>query len=182
MPLPLGLKLLLAVLVVTAGVCDVLWRRIPNWLTAPALLSGLVINVALGPGRAPGGKQAAAGAGLAFLVYFGLYLLAGKGAGDVKLMAAVGAIVGWKNWLAIFVFSSLLGGVIALALALAKNRLRQTLFNMGVILWELAHLRSPARRHEELRIESARALTLPHGAVVALGCLFFLGSGWLAGS
>jgi len=180
--LPLVLKLLLASLVVTAGVYDVLWRRIPNWLVSPAFLAGLGLNALLGADYAPGLKEAGIGVGLAFLIYFPLYLLGGMGAGDVKLMAAVAAVVGWKNWLVIFVFSGILGGVIALGIVLTKGRLRQTFWNLGYILWEIAHLRSPRLAGEELDVRSPKALTMPHGAVVALGCLFFLGGGFLLGA
>ncbi|MGB9606394.1 MAG: A24 family peptidase, partial [Bryobacteraceae bacterium] len=168
-PLPLVLKLLLAALVIAAGAYDVLWRRIPNWLVLPAFLLGLGLNALLGADYAPGLKQAAIGVGIAFLVYFPLYLLGGMGAGDVKLMAAIAAITGWKNWLIIFVFSGILGGVIALAVVLTKGRLKQTFWNLGYILWELAHLRSPRRASEEFDIRGAKAVTMPHGAVVALG-------------
>lgn len=180
--LPLVLKLALALLVITAGVYDVLWRRIPNWLVLPGFLLGLGLNALLGSDYAPGLKEAGLGAGLAFLVYFPLYLLGGMGAGDVKLMTAIGAIVGWKNWLVIFIFSGILGGVIALAIVLSKGRLRQTFWNLGYILWELAHLRSPRRSGEEFDVSSGKGLTMPHGAVVALGCLFFLGGGFLIGA
>ncbi|MCS7315304.1 MAG: A24 family peptidase [Bryobacterales bacterium] len=180
--LPLLLKLVLALLVVTAGVYDVLWRRIPNWLVLPGFLLGLGLNALLGADYAPGLKQAGLGAALAFLIYFPLYLLGGMGAGDVKLMTAIGAIVGWKNWLIIFIFSGILGGVIALAIVLSKGRLRQTFWNLGFILWEIAHLRSPRRASAEFDVSSGKGMTMPHGAVVALGCLFFLGGGFLIGA
>lgn len=179
--LPWILKVLLAALVVTAGIYDVLWRRIPNWLVAPALALGLGLNALLGADYAPGFQQAIAGVGLAFLIYFPLYLLGGMGAGDVKLMAAVAAITGWKNWLLIFIFSGILGGLIALGIVLTKGRLRRTLFNLGYILWEIAHFRSPRTASEELDVRSPKAVTMPHGAVVALGCLFYLGGGLLLG-
>ncbi len=179
--LPLILKILLALLVVTAGVYDVLWRRIPNWLVGPAFLLGLGLNALLGSDYAPGIKEAGIGVAVAFGVYFPLYLLGGMGAGDVKLMAAVAAIVGWKNWLVIFIFSGILGGIIALAIVLTKGRLRQTIWNLGLIIWEIVHLRSPRKATEELDVRSRKAVTMPHGAVVALGCLFYLGGGLLLG-
>lgn len=179
-PLPVILKVLLAALVVGAGVYDVLWRRIPNWLVLPGLLLGLALNASLS--GAPGLKQAAIGVGLAFLIYFPMYLMGGMGAGDVKLMAAVAAIAGWRNWLLIFIFSAILGGVIALAIVLTKGRFRQTLWNLGLIVWQLGRLRSPRQASDELDIRSPKAATMPHGAVVALGCLFFLGGGFLTGA
>jgi len=86
--LPPILQILLALLVVTAAVFDLRFRRIPNWLTFPAILVGFGMNAFLYEWT--GVRSAAFGLGLAFLIYFPLYLLRGMGAGDVKLMGAVG--------------------------------------------------------------------------------------------
>jgi len=53
--------------------------------------------------------------------------------------------------------------------------------NVGFMLWEMAHLRPPHLRSEELDIKSPKAVKLPHGAVIALGCLAYLGTGALLG-
>jgi len=163
-------QFLLVGFVVTAAVFDLLTRRIPNWLNLTALMLGLGLNLFLY--QTFGLWQSLSGLGLAFLVYFPLYLVRGVGAGDVKLMAAVGAIVGPRNWLTIFVLGALVGGVLAVALLLTRGRLLRTLRNVGVIVNELLHLRPPYARHEELDI--SKGVTLPHGASVALGSLLFV--------
>ena len=73
---------------------DVRYRRIPNWLTAIGVLLGLGLNTFLYQGW-PGLRFSLMGLGLAFGIYFGLYAVRAMGAGDVKLMAAIGALVGW---------------------------------------------------------------------------------------
>lgn len=171
--LPLILKVLVAFVVIVAGVYDIRFRRIPNWLVLPALVLGMALNGFLF--ERGGFYNSVLGFGLAFIVYLPLYMLRGMGAGDVKLMAAVGAIVGWGNWLIIFVITGLLGGVLAILLMLAKGRLRKTLWNVGYILSEMIHGRAPHLYREELDIHSPKAVTLPHGAVIALGCMAFLG-------
>jgi prepilin peptidase CpaA len=163
-------QFLLVGFVVTAAVFDLLTRRIPNWLNLTALVLGLGLNLFLY--KTFGLWQSLSGLGLAFLVYFPLYLVRGVGAGDVKLMAAVGAIVGPRNWLTIFVLGALVGGVLAVALLLTRGRLLRTLRNVGVIVNELLQLRPPYARHEELDI--SKGVTLPHGASVALGSLLFV--------
>jgi len=90
--LPVVVQVLLALLVIPAAIWDVRQRRVPNWLTLPGLLVGIGLNAFLF--ESAGLWMALKGLGLAFLIYFPLYLLRGMGAGDVKLMAAVGAIVG----------------------------------------------------------------------------------------
>lgn len=167
------LQVALAAVVVTAGVYDILYRRIPNWLVLIGLGLGFGLNVFLH--GAAGLAQSGKGLGLAFLIYFPMYLLGGMGAGDVKLMGAIGSMVGPGNWFLIFLISAILGGVFALILIVAKRRFHKTLWNIGYILWEITHLRSPRGAGEELDIRSPKAVTLPHGAVIALGCLAFLG-------
>jgi len=117
--------------------------------------------------------------GLAFLVYFPLYLLRGMGAGDVKLMAAVGALMGPVNWFWIFVISNILGGVAAIVLLLMKGGLWRTLSNLLYMLKELMLLRPPYLRREELDLASARSVKMPHGVAIAMGSLIFLAAVWI---
>src|SRR6516165_767420 len=129
--------LLIAVtaLVLTAAVTDFRRRRIPNWLTLGGVFLGLGLRTAIG-GWA-GLKLATEGMMLGFGIYFVLYLLRAMGAGDVKLMAAVGAAVGPSNWMAVFTATAMAAGVGAILLMVAKGRVRQTLWNVGYILGEL---------------------------------------------
>lgn len=170
--LPWVVQALLMVVAGVAAIWDLRWRRIPNWLVLPALLLGFLLNGFLyswdGLGRA------AVGFGLALLIYLPLYTLRGMGGGDVKLMAALGAIAGWRYWLVIFFFTAILGGVLAIVLTLARGRLRRTLWNVGYIVWELAHFRAPHLGRAELDVQSAKAVTLPHGSVIALGVVALL--------
>ena len=96
------------------------------------------------------------------------------GAGDAKLMAASGSIVGPGNWIVLFVVTAILGGVMALVVLLFAGRIRKTFWNVGWILHEIIHLRAPYHSSEELDVRSARAMRLPHGVVIALGSIVFL--------
>ena len=156
----------------SAGISDLRTRRIPNWLTVPALLLGILVNWFLD--GIPGLLHALGGFAGAFLIYLLLYALRAMGAGDVKLMAAVGAVAGWSVWLRIFVVTAILGGVFAIVLSLWRGRLRQTLWNVRFILVEIGHLRAPYWRREDLDVKSQKSLKLPHGAVIALGTLSYL--------
>lgn len=171
--LPWITQILLAAVVLIAGYYDIRWRRIPNWLTLAGLLVGLALNGFLF--GVPGLVNAGEGVGLAMLLNFPLYLLHARGAGDVKLLAALGAITGWHDWLAVFIISSLLGGVLAIVLMMSKGRVRKTLWNTGYIVTEMAHLRPPHMRSEELDVNSTLSFRLPQGAVIALGACAFLG-------
>jgi len=168
---PIVKGVLLAV-VLLAAAYDLRFRRIPNWLTMSGVVLGLGVNAILFGARGFG--LSALGLLCAFAVYLPLYLIRGMGAGDVKLMAAVGALVGPLHWLGIFLATGILGGVVAVLLILGRKRFHQTLFNLAVIGFELCHFRAPAARDEHVDVRSSKGLRLPHGAVIAGGCLAYL--------
>jgi prepilin peptidase CpaA len=168
---PPGVLWLLLTLVLVAAVYDVRYRRIPNWLTAGGVLAGLAMNTFWGW---PGMRHSLTGFAVAFGIYVVLYALRAMGAGDVKLMAAIGAMVGWQNWFGIFVLSALVGGVMALILIVAKKRFLKTFWNVGFILSEMKRGKPAYLGREELDVKHPKAVGLPHGAVIAVGTVFFL--------
>src|SRR5437588_6626383 len=86
--------ILMVLLVLTAAVFDIRSRRIPNWLTLSGIILGFALNALLAyPFPLEGVKHAGLGMLFAFAVYFVLYLIHAMGAGDVKLMAAIGALL-----------------------------------------------------------------------------------------
>jgi prepilin peptidase CpaA len=177
---PRGAEILLMAIVLAAAVYDVRYCRIPNWLNLTGVVLGLALNAFLfqsGPGAAFGWTGllfGLKGLGLAFVVYLFLYAIRAMGAGDVKLMAAVGSIVGWQNWFGIFLITAMIGGLMSIILVVSRGRLQKTLFNVGFILSEMKSGRPAYLKNEELDVRSKKALGLPHGAVIAVGCIFFL--------
>jgi prepilin peptidase CpaA len=108
----------------TGAVIDLRVRRVPNALTIPLAMAGVALAAA-GLGRI-GVSAAIAGwaAGLALMLPG--YLLGATGAGDVKLMAAVGALLGPEGALWAFLYTAIAGGATALIVAALRGRLRQT--------------------------------------------------------
>ena len=185
--LPPGISVPLLALVLAAAIYDIRYRRIPNWLNVAGVAVGFLLNAALLPRPDLGLIRPLDGVLFAlkgFLIAFGLhfvfYLLRFTGAGDVKLMGAVGAMAGWPNWFGIFLLNAIIGGVLAVIFAMARGRLRKTLFNVGFALGELAHFRAPYLAKEELDVNSPKSMRLPRGAMVALGTIAFLGASWAA--
>jgi len=170
--LPLVLRAVLVLIVVTAAIFDLRYRKIPNWLVLTGLVLGFGLNTFLF--EVTGLAFSAKGFGLALLIYFPLYLLRAMGAGDAKLMAAVGSIVGWGNWLGIFVATAVIGGVLGLVVLLFAGRIRKTFWNIGWILNEMLHFRAPYHSSEELDVRSAQGMRMPHGVAIALGSITFL--------
>lgn len=152
------------VIALIAAVCDLRWRRIPNWLTLAGLTSALIWHTAQGTWR-----EAALGTLLAALIYLPMWLIGGRGGGDVKFMAALGAWLGPSAWIQLFVLTALIGGIWALILVIAKGRLLQTFRNIWAILRSLFTGRRPAHH-----LDSEGAITIPHAAIVALAMLAWL--------
>ena len=105
-------EILVLVVVLAAAATDIHRRRIPNWLTLSGVCAGLALNTFLSGWRGLG--TSVAGLLLGFGAYLLLYALRAMGAGDVKLMAALGAIIGPENWVAVFLASAVAGGVLVI--------------------------------------------------------------------
>lgn len=170
--MPTLLKMILIGVVLLAGIYDVRYRKIPNWLSLSGLILGLGINTLLSGWTGLG--AATLGFGLAMLVYAPLYLVRGMGAGDVKLMAALGAIAGPHEWLGLFVATALVGGLVSLTAIVIKKRVYQTFLNLATILSELLRFRRPARADARLDVRNPSALRMPHAINIAVGCIAFL--------
>lgn len=169
--MPELMQLTLFSLVMLAALSDLKSRCIPNWLAAAGASAGIGLNGYFGGWS--GVSLAVLGLLLGMALFLGIYLAGGMGAGDVKLLGAVGSIVGPQSLLVIFVLSGLLGGLAALLLLLSRGRLREGLLRTAGLTAQMAR-----RNWTEVKSRSDRrmagALSLPYGAVVATGTLVFL--------
>ena len=165
-------QILLGILILLAAIFDIRFRRIPNWLVLAGIVAGFAWN---GSSMGLSGLgRAAAGLGLGFALYFPLYLLRARGAGDVKLLAAVGAITGPGNCFWVFLLTAVLGGLIAIIYLLFRGRLRHTFFNVAWIMRDLLRLKAPYQSSDELDVTSTKGMRLPHGALMAVGVTAFI--------
>ncbi|NPV90005.1 MAG: prepilin peptidase [Firmicutes bacterium] len=115
-------------LVITIAICvytDLKSRLIYNWVVIPAAVGGIALNCwSTGlAGLSHSLLGILAGVGLLLIPF----LLGGMGAGDVKLLGAVGAIKGAPFVLTVFIAAALVGGVISLAAAIRNRSLRATI-------------------------------------------------------
>jgi len=172
MPIPLIVRVVLAAIVLIAAIYDFRFRRIPNWLNLSGLLLGFGLNALFF--QVHGAISAGQGLLFAIAIYMPLYLLRGMGAGDVKLMAALGSLVGPWNWFQIFLATAIVGGAVAAGFTLLKHRFTDTCWNVWFLLKELSHFRAPHRGNSQLDVRSAAALRMPHGVLIAIGSLVFL--------
>ena len=174
--MPIALKLALIVTAIAAAYYDLRVRRIPNWLNLSGVILGLGLNTYFESFH--GTLHALGGLSVALCVYLPLYALKGMGAGDVKLMAAIGAMTGAGNWFYIFIGTALIGGLASVALVLLRKKTGQTISNLSVIITQLAKGKAPSKEDSSLSIHNEKSLKMPHGAMIAAGVCLFLALNW----
>lgn len=104
---------------------DIFFKRIPNWLTLPSMLVALATHTFSSGWQGLFASLSGIGLGIGLLI--ALYLAGGMGAGDVKLMGAVGGFLGPKGLILAALLTGIAGGIYALALLVARGVLRTTL-------------------------------------------------------
>jgi len=161
-------EFLLIMLVALAAMSDVKSRRIPNVLVLAGLIVALLVQVVLPTGLGWQGWVYGMLAG--FAAFLPLYLLRGMAAGDVKLMATVGAFVGWAMALKIALLTFVIGGVMSLIYILVKGKVKQTRTNLGIILLPI-WLRTNGVKIEAGDISGQSVGRIPYAVAIALGTL-----------
>lgn len=112
--------IMLSAALLIATITDIRSQRIPNWLTFPLILTGLVAHTVYG--GLDGLKLAGGGFALGFIAMAIPYFMGVMGAGDVKLMAGVGAWLGTTTTMTAFIFTCIAGGLYALGVLLLNRR------------------------------------------------------------
>jgi prepilin peptidase CpaA len=160
------------VVVALACATDLRSRRIPNVLTLTSALAAIAC-AALFDGYASAGTSAV-GWLVGIALFFPFFALGGLGAGDVKLLGAVGAWVGPSLVIRVSLYSAIAGGIFALMLALKTGYLRTALLNIRflVTFW----IRTGFKPVEGLTLASDRAPRLAYAFPMLAGLLVTL---WL---
>lgn len=152
------------------GITDVMTRRIPNKLTYLGMMVAIAGRFTLqgwhGLGSALAGGVLAGGAFLCF------FLIHAMGAGDVKLIAAVGCLAGSGRAFEIVLASAIAGGIFAIGYALWQGRLRTVLANTGDLI--RFHAVAGAEVHPSLNLSNPTAARMPYGVAIAAGVLYSL--------
>jgi prepilin peptidase CpaA len=167
MNVPLWTALPVVVTTLVAAGADVRTRRIPNAITGPAMLAGLAAHLAFSGG--PGLKDSALG-----LIVAGAMLLPGwfpgwMGAGDVKLMAAVGAWLGLSLGVFATLAALMAGGAMALILAVRHGALKRSVWGAAVIgSWAMSRGLGSAPPPVTTGIRFPFALAVFAGSLIAL--------------
>ena len=156
-----------------ACITDLRSRRIPNALTFSAAGAGLAFHV-LAPGG-EGATTAVLGLLVGVAIFFVPCALGGLGAGDVKLLGALGAWLGPTGIFWAALYTGVAGGVLAIVVALASGYMRRALANVYLLLahWRVAGIRALP----ELTLESSEGPRLAYAIPIFAGTVVAI---WLA--
>jgi prepilin peptidase CpaA len=168
----------ITVTLVVAAVIDGYKLKVPNWLTFPLVLSGWVFGAVSGGWPGLGESLLGTVVGLALLLP--LYAVGGMGAGDVKLLAGVGAWVGATTTFYAFCVSAVIGGVIALGMVLWRRSWRHHKDQLITIVNEMVTIGNPTELATIAAARKSSMLLLPYGIPIAIGSIaYFIWAGLL---
>jgi prepilin peptidase CpaA len=159
---------LLAPLAAIITYYDARYRRIPNAFVLATLLGGLAVNTLFH--GLMGAWASAGGCLFAFVLMFMLHVFGAMGAGDVKLFAAIGSVVGSALVLPTFVVVVLTGGALAVVQMIRGGLVKETMWRVAQIFvgllpgWEMPRFTVPAERRH----------TIPYGVAITFGSLISL--------
>ncbi len=154
--------------VTMASVFDLKIRKIPNWLTFSLIFSGLILNSY--DGGWVGFEQSFLGLALGIFCLFLPFTLGGVGAGDVKLLGALGSLLGPVLVFKIILVSAVFGGIFSLFFVIGKKRVKEVFREIRnkVTFFMLTKKVLPEK------LESGGRLSIPYACAIALGTLLVI--------
>jgi prepilin peptidase CpaA len=150
-----------------AALLDWRSRRIPNWLTLPGLLLGVTVHTVISGWH--GTIFALEGAALALVLLLAPVLIRVLGAGDWKLMGAVGAFLGPVLMLFVLFCSLLTSGLMAFVQMIRAQRVIETFRNMKVLVRGLFAF--GMKTNPRISLDNPALMKLPFGVAVAAATL-----------
>ncbi len=158
--------------VLLASWIDYSQRRVPNWLNLTLILAGFVAQACFfgWMGVATGFWGMLTGLGLLIVPW----LMHGMGAGDVKLLAAIGVWLGPMLTLYSFVLGAVIGGVVAVIMIVSTGRLRLACANMALILTKCSTRKTAFSEFASAKSFGETSQLLPYGVPLTAGTLIVL--------
>ena len=173
-----GHILVVSAILIWAAWIDGRELRVPNWQTFPMILAGLIFNMYCSGWSGLQFGLWGAAVGLACLLP--LYAVGGMGAGDVKLMAGIGAWLGGSVVWNAFLVSTVVGGLMAVCMVAYRGTWWKHYGNFMMILHEFRTVKNPAELSRIAAERKPRMMLLPYGIPICIGTIgYFLFQGMM---
>ena len=161
------IALLAAFVVVSLAVyTDLRWRKISNKLTIPAIAAGIVLNTICLSWY--GLLSSLAGFAIGIAVFIIPFALRGMGGGDVKLMGALGALLGGYAIFSIALYTAVCGGLLAVVVALYNHELGSSLRKVIQLLRRIVPINDQSKK-----VDTTKSLRIPYGLAIGAGTVLF---------
>ena len=167
---------------VLAAVIDGLKLKVPNWITFPMIISGWIYSATCVAGYPwyEGLMYSLAGTVVGLALLLPAYAIGGMGAGDVKLLAGVGAWVWSKDTMYAFAVSAIIGGVIAVLMVVLRKSWFKHQTQFWMICNEILTVKDPEKLAAIAAERKPTMMLLPYGIPIAIGTIaYFAAAGML---
>lgn len=175
-------NVLLLMLVSLSAAFDAKERRIPNKITFIGIVVGLLFNLITGGWTGLIDSFLGLSAGIA--IFFIPFAVGGMGAGDVKLMGSIGALMGWRFSMETALYSALVGGVMVLVYLVYTRKMRNTLNGMLLALVQFLNRIIQKRGYSQTLMKAEqnfhrngqeyKKIYIPYGVAIAGGAVLVL--------
>lgn len=168
---------LVTAVLVLAAVIDGIQLKVPNWLTFPFIISGWAFSAAhyavTGDIWYEGLGYSLLGTAIGLGLLLPAYAIGGMGAGDVKLLAGVGAWVYGLNTFYAFCATCIVGAVLAVGMVLYRKAWKKHRDQFWTILGEIMTIRDPNQLSTIAAERKSSMLLLPYGIPIAIGTIIY---------
>ena len=167
---------LVTITLVVAAVIDGIQLKVPNWLTFPMIALGWVYSFTLSsyPGW-EGLTYSLIGTVVGLALLLPAYAIGGMGAGDVKLMAGIGAWMWTEITIYSFAVSAVVGGIIAVLMVVTRKSWQKHHNQFWMIWNEIMTVKSPEKLAEIAAKRKPTMMLLPYGIPMAIGTIAYFG-------
>jgi prepilin peptidase CpaA len=162
------------VTLIVAAVIDGLKLKVPNWITFPMIITGWIYSTAFSPYAGwEGLAYTLLGTFVGLALLLPAYAIGGMGAGDVKLLAGVGAWVWSLTTLYAFAVSAVVGGVLAVLMVVIRRKWFKHHSQFWMICNEILTVKDPEKLAAIAAERKSSMMLLPYGIPIAIGTIAY---------